>query len=342
MSEKPTPQMFYVQDPFTEEVHGPLSASDLKQRFSRGGLNAWGVSKSTTGPWTPASQVKGLRQPTAPSPESDTTAKSTVTSNTSLSGGDSVGKSTATATSDSSASFFGFFARITGGGCSLIAIAMAIALVLINVTEADEAMEARFFVAVLLITGFLTAAVGALGLSITKPKAVALEPLGFPLVVLGTDPITSRVAGLKSYQDLLEVFDDRVTITPIGIQGFLNKGLKGTKEIPFSSITAVQFKKAGAFCGYLQFTIPGGNESTGGLFNAMSDKNTFGFADAKNNALVREIKEYIDAAVRRSRTPQANAPATNLSDELQKLSKLKEQGVLSEEEFQAAKRRLIG
>ena len=68
----------------------------------------------------------------------------------------------------------------------MIAIAMAIALVLINVTEADEAMEARFFVAVLLITGFLTAAVGALGLSITKPKAVALEPLGFPLVVLGT------------------------------------------------------------------------------------------------------------------------------------------------------------
>ena len=43
------------------------------------------------------------------------------------------------------------------------------------------------------------------------------------------------------------------------------------------------------------------------------------------------------AVVRRSRTPQANAPATNLSDELQKLSKLKEQGVLSEEDFQAAK-----
>ena len=72
MSEKPKPQVFYVQDPFTEEVHGPLSASDLKQRFFGGLLDGWGVSKSTTGPWTPASQVKGLRQPTAPSPESDT------------------------------------------------------------------------------------------------------------------------------------------------------------------------------------------------------------------------------------------------------------------------------
>ena len=59
------------------------------------------------------------------------------------------------------------------------------------------------------------------------------------------------------------------------------------------------------------------------------------FAQAKNNAMATEIKEYIDAAVRGSRAPQAAAPAANLSDELQKLAMLKEQGVLTEEEFQA-------
>lgn len=37
MSEKPKTQVFYVQDPFTEEVQGRLSASDLKQRFFWGG-----------------------------------------------------------------------------------------------------------------------------------------------------------------------------------------------------------------------------------------------------------------------------------------------------------------
>lgn len=66
------------------------------------------------------------------------------------------------------------------------------------------------------------------------------------------------------------------------------------------------------------------------------------FAHAKNNALAKEIKEYLDEAIRRSQAPQTVTPATNLSDELQKLAQLKDQGVLSEDEFQAAKNKLIG
>ena len=62
----------------------------------------------------------------------------------------------------------------------------------------------------------------------------------------------------------------------------------------------------------------------------------------KNNALAIEIKKYIDTAVGKLRTLQANSPTTNLSDELQKLAGLKEQGFLSDAEFHAAKKRLIG
>ena len=61
MSEKPTPQMFYVQDPFTEEVQGPLSASDLKQRFSGGArrmgrfkVNDWPMDACQSGQGTQA------------------------------------------------------------------------------------------------------------------------------------------------------------------------------------------------------------------------------------------------------------------------------------------------
>lgn len=153
----------------------------------------------------------------------------------------------------------------------------------------------------------------------------------------------SVIYTMKGVQDLLEVHDDRVTIAPYGVLGFGRKGFSGTKEIPFSSIVAVQFREAGAvLSGYLQFTLPEGNASRGGLLAAAHDENAFMFRHAKNNALAREIKEYIDAAVRRSQTPQATVAVTNLSDELQKLGKLKEQGVLSEDEFRAAKRRLIG
>jgi hypothetical protein len=148
---------------------------------------------------------------------------------------------------------------------------------------------------------------------------------------------------MRGIQDELEVFEDKITITPKGIRGFLSKGIKGTKYIPFASITAIQFKEAGAvFSGYLQFTIPGGNESTGGILAATRDENTFMFARPENNALAMRIKDHIEAAVHALRTTNAPAPPTRLLDELQQLVKLKQQGFLSEEEFQAAKKKLIG
>jgi Short C-terminal domain/Domain of unknown function (DUF4429) len=148
---------------------------------------------------------------------------------------------------------------------------------------------------------------------------------------------------MKGVSELLEVFENKLTITPKGVLGFMTKGLKGTKTIPFASISGIQFKEAGAvFSGYIQFTIPGGNESKGGVFAAASDENTFMFAEKKNNQLAIQIKEYIESAVLKLRTPQEPASTTNISDELQKLAKLREQGILSDEEFQAAKKRVIG
>lgn len=154
----------------------------------------------------------------------------------------------------------------------------------------------------------------------------------------------NSVYNMKGVQDLLEVFEDKVTITPKGILGFMNKGLKGTKSIPFTSITAIQFKEAGAvFSGFLQFTIPGGNESRGGVFSAASDENSFMFANKSNNELAIKIKEYIEGNVRELRAPShgASQSTISLADELKKLASLRDSGILSEQEFQTAKIRLI-
>jgi hypothetical protein len=77
-------------------------------------------------------------------------------------------------------------------------------------------------------------------------------------------------------------------------------------------------------------------------FCAAGDQNTFMFDGPGNNDLAKEIKEYIEAAMRKSGTPQAQTTAFCLSDELEKLPSLREQGILSEEEFRAAKMKLIG
>lgn len=68
MGDIPKQPMFFIQDPFTEEVKGPLTAQQLKQWFTQGSVGDWGVSKSAAGPWTPASQVKGLQPSIAPAP----------------------------------------------------------------------------------------------------------------------------------------------------------------------------------------------------------------------------------------------------------------------------------
>ena len=68
MASTPRQQNFFIQDPFTEDVKGPLDAQQLKQWFAQGAVGDWGVSKSQNGPWTPAAQVKGLAPSKASEP----------------------------------------------------------------------------------------------------------------------------------------------------------------------------------------------------------------------------------------------------------------------------------
>lgn len=54
--------------------------------------------------------------------------------------------------------------------------------------------------------------------------------------------------------------------------GFLLQGLKGKKDIYFHNITSIQIKKQGLTVGYLQFSLPGGNESKRGVFASANDE----------------------------------------------------------------------
>jgi hypothetical protein len=148
------------------------------------------------------------------------------------------------------------------------------------------------------------------------------------------------VMEMNGVGEVLQVFDDKITITPKGVLGFLAKGLKGTKTIPIASITAIQFRKAGLVNGYLQFTIPGGDESRGGALAAASDENTFMFSGPNEGAV--EIMEFIEARMKTLRQGDASFSGGGVAAELQRLADLKTKGMLSEEEFAAAKKRLLG
>ena len=147
---------------------------------------------------------------------------------------------------------------------------------------------------------------------------------------------------LNGVQDVLDVFEDRLVITPEGFKAFFNKGMKGSKEIPFSSITAIQLREPSFMArnGYIQFTIPGGNESRGGIFAATRDENTF-FFYPKDYDIVLEIKDHINSANRKARSTTPILTPTSMTAELKNLAKLRDEGVLTEDEFLAAKKRII-
>lgn len=147
----------------------------------------------------------------------------------------------------------------------------------------------------------------------------------------------------------LLVYEHKVEITRFGIGGVLLHGLKGVKSIPYLSITAIQFKRATMLtAGYIQFTIHGGRESKKGLFDAVTDENTFLFAQdrdsfwpscTKSNQLASQIAQYVESRLHAGQ--KVSQSGESLSSELQRLAELAASGALSEEEFRLAKRRLI-
>jgi|SRR5690606_17270922 len=146
----------------------------------------------------------------------------------------------------------------------------------------------------------------------------------------------------KGVGDILEVYQDRVVIKRKGVMNLLIHGLKGDKEILIEAITSVQFKKAGTFTnGYLQFGILGGNEGTGGLFQATQDENTVVFT-APQQTDFEKAKQLIDELRARARSSSGASGQVSAADEIEKLARLRDEGVLTEEEFQAKKRALLG
>lgn len=122
---------------------------------------------------------------------------------------------------------------------------------------------------------------------------------------------------------------------------------KGEKRLHISQIAAVQWKPAGwATNGFIQFTVPGGNERRSRLGNqtstAVKDENSVVFSKQQQSAF-EEVRKALDAAIAAQHAPVPQAVAAgSVADELVKLNELVRQGVLTQAEFAAQKARLLG
>lgn len=142
----------------------------------------------------------------------------------------------------------------------------------------------------------------------------------------------------------LRVYEDYIIIKHSGVLNVLSKsGGKGEKRINYNAISAIEYKKASTVAaGVIQFSLYGSDVGRGNLA-AAADENSIMF-DATKNQITQEIVDYIEKRRTEISKPQATqiVQATSPAEELKKFKELLDMGIITQEEFDAKKKQLLG
>lgn len=125
---------------------------------------------------------------------------------------------------------------------------------------------------------------------------------------------------------------------------FLGSG-KGEKEIRINNITSIQVKKPGMMAGFIQFGFSGGSEQKGrSVFDAAKDENTIMCNSKGQYEDFLKAKELIEEYQTQSSNSGGNTyiQETSVADEIKKFASLRDEGLITEEEFNAKKKQLLG
>ena len=151
----------------------------------------------------------------------------------------------------------------------------------------------------------------------------------------------------------IDIYNDKVVITTNVTLGSIlaHNATDGEKTIYFSDCIGVQYKKSSFTIGYLQFETAssGGNNAASNFFH----ENSFTFdlsvvSNEKMEEVVAFVKGRIDEVKRAANAPvqtvtvAAPVAPNFIADELLKLKQLVDMGVLTQEEFDQQKKKILG
>lgn len=149
----------------------------------------------------------------------------------------------------------------------------------------------------------------------------------------------------KGTNGTLIVKENTIELVRTGITARL-LGLRGTKEILIKNITSIQYKKPGMLTnGFIQFAFSGSKESKGGVLDATKDENSIVFeksAQSQFEKLKDVINEKRNASEVNHSILQQALPENDIYSQIEKLSALKEKGIITLSEFEAKKKQLLG
>ena len=151
---------------------------------------------------------------------------------------------------------------------------------------------------------------------------------------------------------LLEVYDDRVVLyhnkSLFGkFAAFVEQNV-GEKTLYATDISSVEFKEAQKMCiGYIRFSVHIGSEIKKSVGDAAQDPNSVAIALVERNEQAAEIKKYLDQMLAKVRGSKSNSSTTIIqansnAEELKKYKDLLDAGIITQEEFEAKKKQLLG
>ena len=148
----------------------------------------------------------------------------------------------------------------------------------------------------------------------------------------------------SGYNGQISFDGDFLVISRKGLMAKMYQGVKGDKRVPVASITSVQLRepKFGTD-GYIQLGLLGSIESGSGMIGARGDENSVSFYK-KDFADFQAVRSYIEEKIVERSKPQVvvvSNEGTDVATQLQKLADLKEQGILTQEEFDSEKAKIL-
>jgi len=151
----------------------------------------------------------------------------------------------------------------------------------------------------------------------------------------------------SGYNGQVTIDGEFLVISRKGMMAKMYQGLKGDKRIPMASITSVQLREPKLTDGFIQFGMMGSIDSGGGIMAARNDENSVSFYK-KDLADFLAIRDYVESKIVERSKPQvitvqgvASTPAPSKLDQLKQLGELKAAGVLTDEEFESEKAKIM-
>jgi len=154
---------------------------------------------------------------------------------------------------------------------------------------------------------------------------------------MSIDPLHEK----KGRNGTLKVYPEYVEIDRKSSKIFANiTGLYGSKRIYYSDMGSIQFKKSGLSVGFIQFSILGGRD-TSGVMNTVKNENaiTFGQHNKQWEKLYLRIQQMLDD--HKNREKSGIKPTSGIADELMKAAELFEKGLISKDEYDKIKQKIL-